>query len=69
MGLVVVRKYGIYLVDFKNNKIINQISTQLNNINNQNQNQKNQNIKSKNINKTNQLLEDTKFIIMTQSKT
>lgn len=63
MGLVVVRKCGIYLVDFKNNKIINQISTQLNNIKNQNNN-----TKSKNKNKTNQLLNDTKFIQITQSK-
>lgn len=65
MGLVVVRKYGIYLVDFKNNKIINQISTQLNNIKNQNNNK---NTKRKNKTKTNHLLEDSKLIQITQSK-
>lgn len=65
MGLVVVRKCGIYLVDFKNNKIINQISTQLNNIKNQNNNN---NTKRKNKTKTNHLLEDSKFIQITQSK-
>lgn len=64
MGLVVVRKCGIYLVDFKNNKIINQISTQLN----QNNQNNNNNTKRKNKNKTNHLLEDSKFIQITQSK-